>query len=62
MTDGCQPGLLERTRRRRAKWLFQFPDEWLNRPVGELRAEYGMVVLLPNELDRGPLIQWSGQY
>ena len=46
----------------RTRWLLQFPDEWLDRPVGELRAEYGMVVLLPNELDRGPLIQWSGQY
>ena len=61
-TLGMKWRVLRRTRGMRTKWPFQFPDEWLDRPVSVLRAEHGIVVLLPNERDTGPWIQWSGQY
>ena len=35
------------------KWPFRFPDEWLDRPVNELRAEHGLVILNVDQRETG---------
>ena len=44
------------------KWPFEFPEEWFDRSIVDLRAQHGIVVLVPEERETGDLLQWSGQY
>jgi hypothetical protein len=44
------------------KWLFRFPEAWLDQPITALRAQHGIDILLPEERDTGHLIHWSGVY
>ena len=41
------------------KWPFQFPDEYLDRRINELREEYGIEILKEDDKKIKKLI-WSG--
>ena len=42
------------------KWPFRFPDECLDRPVNELRAEHGLVILNVDQREPAcPPLEWG---
>lgn len=51
--------ILIRTRKMKRKWPFTFPKELLSNKVSELREEYGVSILTPEERDI-KRIKWSG--
>ena len=51
--------ILIRTRKMKKKWPFTFPKELLSKKVSELREEYGVSILTPEERDI-KRIKWSG--
>lgn len=59
---GLKWRIFRRTRRMSQKWPFEFPAEWLDRSIIDLRAQHGIAVLVPEERETGDLLQWSGQY
>ncbi len=61
-TRGLKWRVFRQTRKMSAKWPFQFPDEWLDRPVNELRAAHGLTILGEADRRAGVPLQWSGNY
>ena len=61
-TLGLKWRVFRQTRKMTRKWPFRFPDEWLDRPVNELRAEHGLVILDVDQRETGVPLVWSGVY
>ena len=59
---GLKWRIFRRTRHMSKKWPFEFPEEWLDRSIVDLRAQHGITVLVAKERETGDLLQWSGQY
>lgn len=59
---GLKRRIFLRTRRMKHKWPFQFPEEWLDLSISELRAMHGISILGGEERNTGALIEWSGVY
>lgn len=61
-TRGLKWRIFRQTRKMSHKWPFQFPEDWLDRPINELRAQHGVVILNETARDAGVPLQWSGAY
>ena len=59
---GLKWRIFRRTRQMSQRWPFEFPEEWLDRSIVDLRAQHGITVLVAKERETGDLLQWSGQY
>ena len=51
--------VLKRVWKMKKKWPYQFPNEFYDRKIGDLRKEYGIHVLRPEEKEFQKLM-WSG--
>ena len=51
--------VLKRVWKMKKKWPYQFPNEFYDRKIGDLRKEYGISILKPEEKEFQKLM-WSG--
>ena len=51
--------VLKRVWKMKKKWPYQFPNEFYDRKIGDLRKEYGINILKPEEKEFQKLM-WSG--
>ena len=61
-TMGMKWRIYLRTRRMKKKWDFQFPNEWLDRRIGDLREQHSIQILNEVERNTGVDLVWSGNY
>ena len=58
-TIGIKRKVFFRTRKMKKKWPFQMPEEYLDIKICDLREEFGIKILLSEELVYKPT-KWSG--